>query len=246
MTLDAEAQAARAYYDQRWTRERGTASLDDTVRISKILWGFTVLATRFQGKVAGPSFDFGRICDLGCGMGRITAHLASLGQVIGVDYSAGGIAAARESYPHIEFVVGDATSYRSAEPFDVIVSSEVIEHVPDQRAFVGTCASNLRPGGHLILTCPNGRHRHLNRDGAISNQPLENWPTKKELLGLLSKEFNTLYYDTFWVHYHKVNRLINSHKVRSVVRAMRLASAYDAVWGELGYGLYQFVIARKP
>ena len=40
--------------------------------------------------------------------------------------------------------------------FDAVVSVEVIEHVDDDRAFVGNIRKVLRPGGVAILTTPNG------------------------------------------------------------------------------------------
>ena len=39
---------------------------------------------------------------------------------------------------------------------EVLVSLEVIEHLFAPKAFVGRCADLLRPGGLLILSCPNG------------------------------------------------------------------------------------------
>lgn len=39
---------------------------------------------------------------------------------------------------------------------DVVVSLEVIEHLFDPKVFVARCADLLKPGGLLILSCPNG------------------------------------------------------------------------------------------
>lgn len=43
-----------------------------------------------------------------------------------------------------------------AAAFDAVYSINVIEHVPDPRAFISGCARLLRPGGRLLIVTPNG------------------------------------------------------------------------------------------
>src|SRR5215217_5619603 len=51
--------------------------------------------------------DTGRVADLGCGPGRVTAHLASLGlPVFGLDLSEGMLAVARRENPGLRFEQG--------------------------------------------------------------------------------------------------------------------------------------------
>ena len=45
----------------------------------------------------------------------------------------------------------------SAMRADVVASFEVIEHLFAPRDFLARCADLVRPGGILVLTCPNGR-----------------------------------------------------------------------------------------
>jgi SAM-dependent methyltransferase len=42
-----------------------------------------------------------------------------------------------------------------ADQFDLVLSHEVLEHVRDDRAAVGEIVRTLRPGGRLVLFCPN-------------------------------------------------------------------------------------------
>jgi 2-polyprenyl-6-hydroxyphenyl methylase/3-demethylubiquinone-9 3-methyltransferase len=42
-------------------------------------------------------------------------------------------------------------------PFDVVVATEVIEHVAHPDEFLRKLATFVRPGGHLVMTTPNGR-----------------------------------------------------------------------------------------
>ncbi len=43
------------------------------------------------------------------------------------------------------------------QSIDVIVSYEVIEHLFSPQNFIKKCAEFLKPGGILVLTCPNGK-----------------------------------------------------------------------------------------
>jgi SAM-dependent methyltransferase len=47
------------------------------------------------------------------------------------------------------------SALEAGEVFDVVFGSEVLEHVPDPRAFVGTLADRLAPDGVLLLTTPD-------------------------------------------------------------------------------------------
>ncbi|MBN2973753.1 bifunctional 2-polyprenyl-6-hydroxyphenol methylase/3-demethylubiquinol 3-O-methyltransferase UbiG [Roseomonas aeriglobus] len=100
-----------------------------------------------------------RALDMGCGAGLLSEPLARLGaQVTAVDAAPENIGAARA---HAS-AVGLAIDYRvgttdavAGETFDLIVSFEVIEHVPDPAAFVSALAGNLATGGLLLLSTPN-------------------------------------------------------------------------------------------
>jgi 2-polyprenyl-6-hydroxyphenyl methylase / 3-demethylubiquinone-9 3-methyltransferase len=97
--------------------------------------------------------------DVGCGAGLLCEPLARLGaEVVGIDAAPENIAAARL---HAEGQ-GLAIDYRTgsidvlgAEPFDLITSLEVVEHVDNPAAFVRCLADALAPGGLMILSTPN-------------------------------------------------------------------------------------------
>lgn len=102
-----------------------------------------------------------RVLDVGCGGGVLAEPLARLGaEVTGIDLVAASLDAARS---HAE-AQGLAITYRltSAETlvaegarFDVVVASEVIEHVRDQAGFVGVLAALTAADGRLCLTTVN-------------------------------------------------------------------------------------------
>ena len=96
------------------------------------------------------------ICDLGCGNGHITGRLAALGyQVTGVDASPSGVNIARRTYPGVEFVEAliDSNLERLGR-FDLVISSDVIEHLYRPSYLLEAATALLKPRGQLLLGTP--------------------------------------------------------------------------------------------
>jgi SAM-dependent methyltransferase len=102
----------------------------------------------------------GRLLDIACGVGYGTRLLIDRSHVditaIGVDISEETISYAKEKYSteRIHYVVGDATHFTDPGGFDMIVSLETIEHLPQPGSFVTHLMRLLRPGGILIGSAP--------------------------------------------------------------------------------------------
>jgi 2-polyprenyl-6-hydroxyphenyl methylase/3-demethylubiquinone-9 3-methyltransferase len=102
-----------------------------------------------------------RLLDVGCGAGLAAEALARRGfDVLGVDAAADAIEAARghaaEQGLPIAYRRGVADDLLAEGlRFPVVTALEVIEHVPDPRAFVATLAGLLEPGGVLFLSTLN-------------------------------------------------------------------------------------------
>ena len=102
-----------------------------------------------------------KILDLGCGNGSLANRLISLGyDVYGVDASVSGINIAKKTNPD-RFFCYDLTSENippeiRAINFDVILSTEVIEHVYSPKSFIVLCKTILKDSKHkeIILTTP--------------------------------------------------------------------------------------------
>lgn len=92
-----------------------------------------------------------RILDLGCGTGQLTGDIAATGaQVVGLDSSPEMLGQAHQNYPHLKFVLADATSFRFDEPFDAVFSNAALHWVKNAGAAVGSIAAALRPGGRFV------------------------------------------------------------------------------------------------
>ena len=105
----------------------------------------------------------GRILENGCGVGMYVEHLSPFGGiVIGLEYDFERAKEARTRSRHILNAAGESLplpsgTLRQAQEgaFDLILSHEVIEHVRDDRLAIREMVRVLKPGGRIILFCPN-------------------------------------------------------------------------------------------
>lgn len=121
---------------------------------------------------AEPLIDGARVLEIGCGRGGFVPSLIAAGarEVVAADFSETAVAKARShasdrGLTGVEFRVEDIEAIDlPSGSFDLVVSCETIEHVPNPRQAVAELARVLRPGGYLVLTTPNylgmiGLHR---------------------------------------------------------------------------------------
>jgi SAM-dependent methyltransferase len=112
---------------------------------------------------ATPS-DGTRVVEIGCGPGRITAHLAGLGlDMLGIDLSPAMIEQARRRHPDLEFRVGQMTALDLPPGGAVgVVAWYSLIHIPpaEHPAVLTGFRRVLAPGGHLLLAFHAGDERH--------------------------------------------------------------------------------------
>ena len=101
-----------------------------------------------------------RVLEIGCGEGYGAFLMSPVARhVVGIDNSEECIAAARARYGEaasLEFVHADAAAIPMQDAsFDVVVSLDTIEHLPDAARFLAEIKRVLKPDGLLILSTPN-------------------------------------------------------------------------------------------
>ena len=100
------------------------------------------------------------VLDLGCGNGSFLSLFQDRSwRLYGSDFSPTAISIAPENFKGITFFLGDASAptgdmLEQVGKVDVILSTEVIEHLYDPRGFLRNAHSLLKPGGIFILTTP--------------------------------------------------------------------------------------------
>ncbi|HET7051720.1 MAG TPA: class I SAM-dependent methyltransferase, partial [Solirubrobacteraceae bacterium] len=104
-----------------------------------------------------------RVLDLGCGDGLFTAELARVGAAAtGVEIAEAALRRARAGHPDLDFRLApiDGPLPFDDVSFDVVWTSEVIEHVADTARWLSEVRRVLVPRGQLLLTTPShGRLR---------------------------------------------------------------------------------------
>jgi 2-polyprenyl-6-hydroxyphenyl methylase/3-demethylubiquinone-9 3-methyltransferase len=109
--------------------------------------------------MVGPFTQGTRVLDVGCGNGYLANWFADQGcSVVGIDPSGSGMDQARKAYPRVRFeqlIADEHLLEKLAEPaFDLVVSTEVVEHLYSPRDWARGIRHCLRPGGRLVCTTP--------------------------------------------------------------------------------------------
>lgn len=128
----------------------------------------------FAGRVGGGE----PVADVGCGPGRVTAHLHALGlEAFGIDLSPRMVDVARRDHPGLRFEVGSMTDVDlpDASLAGVLAWYSLI-HVPDD-VVPGVLAGFhrvLRPGGVVLAGFQVGdAHRH--KTSGYGGHPMSVW-----------------------------------------------------------------------
>jgi len=104
---------------------------------------------------AGSERLHGRVFEDGSGVGSYLVRLAEeASQAVGLEIDT---ERARDSKALVDQVIQGAGEYLPfpTDTFDLLLSHEVIEHMDDDRLGTAEMIRTLKPGGRLVLFCPN-------------------------------------------------------------------------------------------
>lgn len=131
-----------------------THTLDDDINTP---WhGFVI------SKIVAEDIADKTILEIGCGRGGFSKYLASNSpspkKIVAADFSESAltIASLKNQHSNIDWKQEDIMKLSFGDNFfDTVISCETIEHVPNPKMAIQELYRVLKPGGKLILTCPN-------------------------------------------------------------------------------------------
>lgn len=108
-----------------------------------------------------------RLIDVGAGNGLVLRIFKKKGfAVSGMELSP-ALCEAMTKNPKMKGInvfQGDISNKKGGEKYDIVLASDVIEHIKDDRQALRNLSSFLKPGGYLVITVPAHSHLFGKRD----------------------------------------------------------------------------------
>lgn len=212
-----------------------------------------IVQSWLQG-LGGSSF-----LDVGCGNGELLVSLLQdlphVTEFSGVDLSPTTIAKNRERLPMVSFEVLNIQEQALPRTFDIIVCSEVLEHLDDRSVAMAHLASMLAPKGHLLITAPTGKvhatERHFGHTLHPTREELEALAASNQLTTVRASNWGfPLYRALKWATNLDSDRALRTFASgqygafqKNVSNALFLANFVNAMNSQ--HGCQLFMLFRK-
>jgi 2-polyprenyl-3-methyl-5-hydroxy-6-metoxy-1,4-benzoquinol methylase len=107
------------------------------------------------------SVKFDSLLDVGCGDAQllmwVRSYAPKTAELWGADLSPETVDTNTKKHPFAHFEVLNLEEKRIDRTFDLVICTEVVEHLEKRDEAVKHLAEMVAPGGHLIVTCPTGK-----------------------------------------------------------------------------------------
>ena len=190
-----------------------------TAQINKL----DLLFSPIKANIKGDGSDV-RLLDIGCGWGGLMKYAAERYQCIqcvGITNSPGMAASINSKFnnPRINAFETDFRDWTSEQPFDVVTSLGMVEHIGVQNydAYAETISRSLKPGGRAVIQTINAREWNnlsvrtkniLPHDSFVMHYifPCSQIPNLDWIHESFSKDFKHLHTETFGRDYGLTTR----------------------------------------
>ena len=128
-----------------------------------------------------------RVLEIGCGRGDLLGSLRP-SRGVGVDVSAGMIAAGRRRHPELELIHAAGESISLGETFDYVVLSDVVPYAHDLQALIAAVGAHCEAHTRVIASTYSNVWRGplslMRRLGLRPDRPTQNWVAPRDLINL--------------------------------------------------------------
>lgn len=140
-------------------------SLSETLDEVENLWGYSKRLRFVRSSIKESFVDKRpselRVLDVGCGNGsQLALPLVCDGfQLTGIDPHEESIAKARQlvnNAANAHFIAGEIEALVDDKKFDVVILSEVLEHMDEPNKLLCASVAFMKPDGIMLVTVPNG------------------------------------------------------------------------------------------
>lgn len=215
----------------------------------------------------------GTVLDAGCSSGYLLADLAAVRppqELVGVDLVASGLRRAKGIVPSASLALADVCDLPIADgSVDAVVSSNLLEHVPNDRKALSEFIRVLKPGGIAAVVVPAGPgvydyyDRFLSHERRYARRELARKAQAAGFEILTDTFLGTLLFPPFWMvkkrnrRLHpnpgpdEIKRLVETDIDKTSRSAVGRASiAIESGLLSLGvptpFGIRSFVVMEKP
>lgn len=181
------------------------------------------LSVVFEDLLKGVDLKGKQFLDVGCGLGYFSKEASRRGAIVtGVDVGGRLVKKSKQRVPEGNFIVASASELPfKDETFDIVLCTEVIEHLENQKEALAEIFRALKKGGVLVLTTPNRIYKplfdFLSIVGVRSYRGNENWYFLSVLRRILGKKGKILKerYFNFFIPMSLFNRLERFNQLRN-------------------------------
>ncbi len=132
-----------------------------------------------------------RVLDIACGTGVLFPDYTDLGaEVTGIDISPNMAEKAREKYPDIKVICGDAAEYSFEDAFDAVMIYNAFPHFTDPDKLIKNLSAALREKGRFTVAHGMSEKELAKCHSTVAKDVSLPLPSKEKLADMMSELFD--------------------------------------------------------